>query len=39
VIDATLERHNPIAVTSIETVLEADAWARREAAAQVDALA
>lgn len=39
VIDATLERHDPTAVTSIETILEADAWARREAAAQVDALA
>lgn len=33
-VDRTLQRHKPFALKTLEDVLEADAWARREAAAQ-----
>jgi 1-deoxy-D-xylulose-5-phosphate reductoisomerase len=38
VIDATLERHDGGPVVSLESVLDADAWARREAAAHVSGI-
>ncbi len=38
IIDATLNRHDGAEVASLNAVLEADAWARREAASQVEAI-
>ncbi len=38
IIDATLNRHDGAEVASLDAVLEADAWARREAASQVEAI-
>ena len=36
IIDATLSAHSPAAVDSLETVLEADAWARQTARAAIE---
>ncbi len=38
VIEATLDAHHATKVTSLQDVLDADAWARREAAARVTAI-
>lgn len=35
VVERTLDRHEPVAITDLETIAEVDGWARREAAALV----